>query len=53
MKIPHILCVVYYKFNGVHHCFLMKVKEVLNRVFHVYAINVIEIACVTIFFGIF
>jgi chromosome condensin MukBEF MukE localization factor len=51
MKILHILCVAYYKLNGVHHCFIMKFKEVLNRFFHVYAINVIVIACV-IFFGI-
>ncbi len=49
MKIPHILCVAYYKFNGVHHCFIMKIKEVLNRFFHVYAINVIVITRVTFF----
>ncbi len=33
MKIPHILCVAYHKFNGVHHCFIMKVKEILNIFF--------------------
>jgi hypothetical protein len=53
LKIPHILCVAYYKLNGVDHCFLIKVKEVLNRFFHVYAINVIEIACVTLFLAYF
>jgi hypothetical protein len=31
----------------------MKVKEVLNRFFHVYAINVIVIACVTTFLAYF
>jgi hypothetical protein len=49
MKVFHILCVTYYKLNGVHHCFIMKVKEVLNKFIHVYAINVIVIACVTTF----
>jgi heme/copper-type cytochrome/quinol oxidase subunit 1 len=49
MKIPRILCVAYYKLNGVHHCFIMKVKEVLNMFFHVYAINVDVISCMTIF----
>jgi heme/copper-type cytochrome/quinol oxidase subunit 1 len=53
MKIPRILCVAYYKLNGVHHCFMMKVKEVLNRFFHVYAINVIVTTCVTIFLAYF
>jgi hypothetical protein len=45
MKIPHILCVAYHKLNGVHHCFKVKVKEVLNRFFHIYAINVIVTTC--------
>ncbi len=53
MKILQILCVAYYELNGVHHCFIMKVKEVLNRFFHVYAINVIVIACVTTFLAYF
>ncbi len=53
MKIPHILCVAYHKLNGVHHCFIMKVKEVLNRFFHVYALNVTMIACVTTFLAYF
>ncbi len=53
MKIPHILCVAYYKFNRVHHCFIMKINEILNRFFHVYAINVIVITCVTIFLAYF
>jgi len=53
MKIPHISCVAYYKLNGVHHCFIMKFKEVLNRFFHVYTINVIVIACVTTFLAYF
>ncbi len=53
MKILQILCVAYYELNGVHHCFIMKVKEVLNRFFHVYAINVIVITCVTTFLAYF
>jgi hypothetical protein len=53
MKIPCILFVAYYKFNGMHHCFIMKVKEILNRFFHVYAVNVTVVACVTIFLAYF
>jgi hypothetical protein len=53
MKISHILCVVYYKFNGVNHCFIMKVKEILNRFFHVYGINVTVTTCVTTFLEYF
>jgi heme/copper-type cytochrome/quinol oxidase subunit 1 len=53
MKIPHILCVAYYKLNGVHHYFIMRVKEVLNRFFHVYAINVTVTTCVTTFLAYF
>jgi hypothetical protein len=49
MKIPHILYVVYCKFNGINHYFIMKVKEVLNNFFHVYGINVIVTTCVTTF----
>ncbi len=49
MKILHILCVAYHKLNGVHHCFIMKVKEALNRNFHVYALYVTVIACVISF----
>ncbi len=51
MKIPHILCVAYHKFNEVHHYFIMKVKEILNNFFHVYAINMTMIACVTTFWA--
>jgi hypothetical protein len=39
----------YHKLNGEHHCFIMNVKEVLNRFFHVYVINVIVITCEPIF----
>jgi hypothetical protein len=53
MKISHILYVAYYKLNGVHHCFIMKVKEVLNRFFHVYVINVIVTSHVIIFLAYF
>jgi len=53
MKIPHILYVAYYKLNGVHHCFIMKVLKVLDRFFHVYAINVIVTTCWTIFLAYF
>ncbi len=49
MKFFHILCVAYYKFNGVHHYFIMNVKEVLNRFSHVYVINVTMTTCVTTF----
>jgi hypothetical protein len=41
-----------HKLNGVHQCFIMKVKEVLNRSFHVYAINVTMITYMGFFFGI-
>jgi hypothetical protein len=53
MKIPHILHVAYYKLNGVHHCFIMKVLKNLNRFFHVYAINVNVTTCVTTFLAYF
>ncbi len=33
IKIPHILCVAHHKLNGVHDCFIMKSKKVLNRFF--------------------
>ncbi len=49
----HILCLAYHKLNGVHHCFIMKVKEVLNRLFHVYVLNVTMTACVTTFLPYF
>jgi hypothetical protein len=52
IKIPRTLCVTNYKLNGVHHCFIMKIKEVLNRFFHVYAINVIMITWSIIFWHI-
>jgi hypothetical protein len=39
-KILLTLCVTNHKLNGEHHYFIMKVKENLNRFFHVYAINV-------------
>ncbi len=41
--------VSYHKLNGVHHCFIMNIKEVLNRFFHIYTINVIVITCEPIF----
>jgi len=53
MKIPHILCVAYHKLNGMHHYFIMKMKEILNMFFHVYALNVIVITCVTTFLAYF
>jgi hypothetical protein len=53
MKILHILFVTYYKLNGVHHCFIMKFKEVLNIFFHVYPINVIVTTCVNNFLAYF
>jgi hypothetical protein len=53
IKILDTLCVTYHKFNGVHLCFIMKVKEVLNKVFHVYTINVIVIRCGTTFLTYF
>jgi hypothetical protein len=53
MKIPHILCVIYHKLNGMHHCFIMQVKEVLNRFLNVYAINMNVITCVTTFLAYF
>ncbi len=34
------LCITNYKLNGMHQCFIMKVKSVFNRFFHVDAINV-------------
>jgi hypothetical protein len=49
IKNLHTLYVSYHKLNGVYHCFIMNVKEVLNRFFHVYAINVIVITCEPIF----
>jgi len=52
IKILDTLCVTYHKLNGVHHCFIMKVKEFLNRFFHVYDINVI-VTTWDYFFGIF
>jgi hypothetical protein len=49
-KIPQTLCVANHKFNGEHQRFIMKVKEVLNKFFHVYAINVIVNTCMRYFF---
>jgi hypothetical protein len=44
MKISCILCVACYKFNGMPHCLIMKVKKVLNNFFPVYTISVTMIA---------
>ncbi len=52
MKILHVLYVAYHKLNGVH-CFIMKIKEVLNRFFHVYVVNVTMTTCVTTFLAYF
>jgi hypothetical protein len=53
MKIPRILCVAHYKLNGVQHWFITKVKEVLDRFYHVYAIIVNVTTFVTIFLAYF
>jgi hypothetical protein len=53
IKILHILCVAYHKLNEMHHYIIMKIKEVLNRFFHVYAINVTMVTLCDYFFDIF
>ncbi len=53
MKIPHILCVAYHGLNGMCHYFIMKALKVLNRFFHIYAINVTVTTCAIIFLAYF
>ncbi len=53
IKILHILCVAYHKFNGMHHSFIMKVKEVLDRFFHVYVMKMTMNTCVITFLAYF